>query len=221
MNNSHINVMLVDDHPLVIAGVRQMLETASDIKVAAHAASAEEAMLELAGGGIDVALIDISLPDENGMALLQRIKRTWPQVAVVMLSAYSEDAYAIRALRGGAHGYVSKGASLDVLLDAVRTAARGGRYFSPELSVMLVKQVQSGAFRQRTALSAREFEVMLKIVAGESTSAIAAQLNRSPKTISTHRMRLYEKLNIRSTAQLTRYAMEEGLISSSGQRGSK
>ena len=102
MNNSHINVMLVDDHPLVIAGVRQMLETASDIKVAAHAASAEEAMLQLAAGGIDVALIDISLPDENGMALLQRIKRKWPQVAVVMLSAYSEDAYAIRALRGGA-----------------------------------------------------------------------------------------------------------------------
>ena len=95
MNNSQINVMLVDDHPLVIAGVRQMLETASDIKVAAHAASAEEAMLQLAGGGIDVALIDISLPDENGMALLQRIKRTSQQVAVVMLSAYSEDAYAI------------------------------------------------------------------------------------------------------------------------------
>ncbi len=221
MNISHIKVLLVDDHPLVIAGVRQMLETASDIKVAAHAASAEEAMLQLAGGGIDVALIDISLPDENGMALLQRIKRTSPQVAVVMLSAYSEDAYAIRALRGGAHGYVSKGASLDVLLDAVRTAANGGRHFSPELNELLVKQVQSGAIRPRAALTAREFEVMLKIVAGESTSSIAAQLHRSPKTISTHRTRLYEKLHIRSTAQLTRYAMEEGLIDASRPSGSK
>lgn len=221
MNISHIKVLLVDDHPLVIAGVRQMLETASDIKVAAHAASAEEAMLQLAGGGIDVALIDISLPDENGIALLQRIKRTSPQVAVVMLSAYSEDAYAIRALRGGAHGYVSKGASLDVLLDAVRTAANGGRHFSPELNELLVKQVQSGAIRQRAALTAREFEVLLKIVAGESTSSIAAQLHRSPKTISTHRTRLYEKLHIRSTAQLTRYAMEEGLIDASRPSGSK
>lgn len=214
MNISPISVLLVDDHPLVIAGVRQMLETASDIRVVAQAASAEDAMMQLAARCIDVALIDISLPDENGMALLQRIKRTSPHVAVVMLSAYSEDAYAIRALRGGAHGYVSKGASLDVLLDAVRTAAHGGRHFSSELNELLVKQVQSGAIKNRLALTAREFEVMLKIVAGESTSAIAAQLNRSPKTISTHRTRLYEKLNIHSTAQLTRYAIEEGLISS-------
>ncbi len=221
MNTSHIKVLLVDDHPLVIAGVRQMLETASVIKVAALAASDEDAMLQLAGGFIDVSLIDISLPDENGLALLQRIRRTSPQVAVVMLSAYSEDAYAIRALRSGAHGYVGKGASLDVLLDAVRTAANGGRHFSAELNELLVKQVQSGAIRPRAALTAREFEVMLKIVAGESTSSIAAQLHRSPKTISTHRTRLYAKLHIRSTAQLTRYAMEEGLIDASSPSGSK
>jgi DNA-binding NarL/FixJ family response regulator len=212
MSISATSVLLVDDHPMVIAGVRQTLEMADDIRVVGEALCAREAMDELAVRSIDVALVDINLPDENGLMLLQRIKRTHPHVAVVMLSTYSEEMYALRALRAGADGYLTKGAPLAEVIAAVRTAAGGGKNFSAFLSDLLVRQVQRGEVRGHAALTPREFDIMMRLVAGESTGKIAAQLNRSPKTISTHRSRLFEKLNVQSNAQLTRYAMEHGLI---------
>lgn len=216
MSINATSVLLVDDHPLVIAGVRASLEMVDDIRVVAQASCAREAMQELAVRHVDVALLDINLPDENGLMLLQRIKRIYPQIAVLMLSAYSEEIYALRALRAGADGYLIKGAPLAALVDAVRKAASGGKNFSAFLSELLVRQVQSGDIKGHSeghsALTPREFDIMMRLVAGESTGRIAAQLNRSPKTISTHRSRLFEKLNVQSIAELARYAMENGLI---------
>lgn len=207
-----IGVLIVDDHPLAVAGVRLMLETARDITVVSTAASAEEALTELDAHAIDVAIVDIGLPGQNGIALLERMRHVAPTVAVLILSAYGEEIYAFRALRGGARGYLGKGAQLDCLLDAVRTVVAGGTRFSAGLNDMLVKQIQRGSLRKDTALSAREFEVLMLIVGGASTNAIAELLGRSAKTISTHRRRLLDKLGLSSNAELTRYAINEGLV---------
>lgn len=215
MRTNAINVLLVDDHMMVLKGVQMMLETARDIRVVAQACCAEEAMAELAIRPVDVALIDISLPGESGMSLLQRMKRVHPKVAAIILTGYSEDVYALRALKSGAHGYITKGCSIDVMLDAVRGAAQGRRSFSATLNETLVRQYQSGDLHKPSDLSPREYEVMMKLVAGESNNAIAAQLNRSPKTVSAHRARLFEKLHVSSVAQLTQYAMAAGLLNAS------
>lgn len=214
MSTRKIRVLLVDDHPLVTAGVRHMLGTADDMIVVAQAQGAHAAMIELATCSIDVALVDIDLPDENGLTLLERMKRVMPHVAVLVLSGYGEDIYALRALRAGADGYLSKGAPLEDVVSAVRKVADGGKHFSEFFSELLFRQVQGKGGKPHAVLTGREFEIMMRLVAGDSTSAIAAHLNRSPKTISTHRSRLFEKLKIHSNAQLARYAMEQGLISS-------
>lgn len=204
--------MLVDDHPMVLAGVQQMLDTAGDIRVVAQAQDAQEAMSALATDNPDVAVIDISLPDESGLSLLQRIKRTAPHVAVLMLSGYGEDMYALRALRAGADGYLTKGAPMNEVISAVRRVADGGKHFSSTLNELLVRQIQGGKEKGHESLTPREFDIMMRLAAGESTGSIAAQLHRSPKTVSTHRARLFEKLNVQSNAQLARYVMEQGLI---------
>ncbi len=191
-----------------------MLGTADDIIVVGQALSANAAMAELDCRMINVALVDIDLPDENGLTLLARIKRLMPHIGVLVISAYGEELYALRSLRAGADGYLSKGASLPDLVSAVRKVADGGKHFSEFLSELLFRQVQGHSKKGHTVLTGREFEVMMRIVAGDSTGDIAAHLHRSPKTISTHRTRLFEKLNIHSNAQLARYAMEQGLISS-------
>jgi DNA-binding NarL/FixJ family response regulator len=212
MGARSISVLLVDDHPMVIAGVRQMIETDAAIEVVGEATCAAEAMSQLAVQNVDVALVDINLADENGLALLQRIKRIAPHTAVVILSTYGEEMYALRALKAGADGYLTKGVGLSELIHAVRKVAGGGKQFSSFLSDLLVRQVQCGEIAGNNGLTPREFDIMMQIVAGESITAIAARLERSPKTVSTHRARLLEKLHLHSNAQLARYAVEQGLI---------
>lgn len=211
---NNISVLLVDDHPIVIAGVRQMLETNHRISVVADAQCAGDAMTKLCLNKIDVAIIDISLPDEDGLALLRRIKLTHPHVAVIILSAHGEDLYALRALRLGADGYVTKGASMETLIEAVHKSAAGEKHFSAFLSDLLVRQLQGEHKIGTTCLTPREFDIMVQMVEGASTGTIATALNRSPKTISTHRARIFEKLRVKSNAQLARYAIEHGWISS-------
>jgi DNA-binding NarL/FixJ family response regulator len=206
------SVMLVDDHPMVLAGILQMLETSEEFKVVALANDANAAMTALSAHSIDIAIVDIGLPDESGLTLLQRIKRTAPHIRVIVLSAHGEEMYALRAMKAGADGYLTKGAQMQTVLDALQRVANGGKHFSALLSELLVKQIQGRNKFGYATLTPREFDIMLKLVAGESTGSIAEQLHRSPKTISTHRTRLFEKLNIHSNAQLARYAVEHGLI---------
>lgn len=212
MRTNAIAVLLVDDHPMVLTGIRRMLEAVDDVQVVGEATSASEAMHELAVRHIDVALIDISLPDENGLDLIRRFKQAAPHVAVLVLSGYGEDMYAMRALRAGADGYLTKGAALNELVAAVRKIDNGGKHFSAFLNDLLIRHVQQGEVEEHCRLSSREFDIMMRLVGGASNNSIAAALHRSPKTISTHRSRLFEKLNIRSIAELARYAIEQGLI---------
>jgi DNA-binding NarL/FixJ family response regulator len=209
---SPLAVILVDDHPLARAGVRHMLETANDIKVVAEAATTDEAMLEIASRNVNVVLLDISLPGEGGMNLLCRLRRTRPEIAVLMLSSHPEETYAIRAVMNGAAGYLTKDVSVADLVSAVRKAASGARHLSAWMSERLVMQLQGDSLNSQDKLSRREFDVMLRIAIGESVTAISEAMFLSPKTISTYRRRVLDKLNVENNAGLTRYAMEAGLI---------
>ncbi len=211
MQADAINLLLVDDHPLSRAGARCVAQAAG-MHVVAEASDGAEAMKALACHRIEIAVLDIGLPDESGLAVLARIRRLHPAARVLMLSTHAEEIFAIRALRCGAHGYLTKGASAEVFVSALRTIARGGRHFSAELSDRLLREVYGGATRHHDKLAPREFEVMMKLVGGESNGAIAEQLHLSPKTISTHRMRIFQKLGVGSIAELTRLAIEEGLV---------
>jgi DNA-binding NarL/FixJ family response regulator len=213
---SPVAVVVVDDHPLARAGVRKMLETSTDIEVVAEAATTDEALLEIATRNVHVVLLDISLPGEGGLNLLSRLRRTRPEIAVLMLSSHPEETYAIRAVMSGAAGYLTKDVSIANLVAAVRKAASGARHLSAWLSERLVMQLQGDTLNSQEKLSRREFDVMLRIATGESVTSIGLAMFLSPKTISTYRRRILDKLNIGNNAGLTRYAMEEGLIPAHG-----
>lgn len=213
---SPLTVVIVDDHPLARAGVRRMLESACDIEVVAEAGTVDDALIAIAASNVQVVILDISLPGSSGMNLLRTLKRTRPDIAVLMLSTHAEETYAIRALMSGAVGYLTKDVSIANLVAAVRKAARGTRNFSTSVSELLVQQLQGGGINGHERLSGREFDVMLRLAVGESITAIAHAMCLSPKTISTYRSRIFEKINIHNNAELTRYAMEEGLVTTSG-----
>ncbi|MFC0134702.1 DNA-binding response regulator [Massilia eurypsychrophila] len=211
-----VTVVIVDDHPLARTGVRRMLDTADDLHVVAEAGSVEDALVEIGKVNVQVVVLDISMPGTSGMNLLRILKRTRPEIAVLMLSTYAEETYAIRALKSGASGYLTKDAPIASLIAAVRKAALGGRHFSTSFNERLVQQVQNGAVSGHHELSLREFDVMLRLAVGESVTSIGLAMFLSPKTISTYRSRILEKLNIHNNAELTRYAIEEGLIPTDG-----
>lgn len=213
---SPLTVVIVDDHPLARAGVRRMLEAACDIEVVAEAGTVDDALLAIAARNVQVVILDISMPGSSGMNLLRTLKRTRPEIAVLMLSTHAEETYAIRSLMSGAVGYLTKDVSVANLVAAVRKAARGTRNFSASVSERLVQQLQGGGVIGHEKLSGREFDVMLRLAVGESITAIARAMCLSPKTISTYRSRILEKLNINNNAELTRYAMEEGLVATGG-----
>jgi DNA-binding NarL/FixJ family response regulator len=209
-----IRVLLVDDHAIARNGVRLMLGTAGDIDVVGEASDAQEAMHKLAGGlEVDVALLDITMPGKNGMDLLKMMKAERPKIAVLMLSTYSEEIYAVRALKLGAAGYLTKDVPTTVLIEAVRKVARGGKHVSPALVDKLASMIGSGpAGGGHEALSNRELEVFKLIARGESLVRIGELLHLSPNTVTTYRTRILEKMQMASNAELTRYAIEQGLI---------
>jgi DNA-binding NarL/FixJ family response regulator len=203
-----IRVLLVDDHAIARNGARQMLGAGEDLCVAGEAADAAEAMALLAAESFDVALVDITLPGKNGLDLLKDMRRGWPAMAVLMLSTYSEDIYAVRALKLGAAGYLSKDVQTAVLVNAVRKAAAGGRYVSAALADRLAGLAGAGHAR----LSNRELEVLKLLVAGHSLVCIGALLQLAPNTVTTYRTRILEKMAFDSNAELTRYALEHGIL---------
>lgn len=208
-----LKVVVVDDHVIARGGIRLMLGTAADIVVVAEAGTAQDAMAAIATCAVDVALVDISLPGKSGIDLLRMLRARRPEIAVLMLSTHPEETYALRTMRNGAAGYLTKDVSIGLLVAAVRKAANGGKYFSAALGERLVLQLQGGGgVGGHEGLSKREFEVMVRLAAGEAVGAIGAALSLSPKTVSTYRSRIFDKLGLASNAALTRYAMEEGLI---------
>lgn len=207
-----IRVLLVDDHAIARNGVRLMLSAADDIRVAGEAGNAQEAMQSVRAQDFDVALVDITMPGKNGLDLLKTLRAEKPKLAVLMLSTYSEEIYAVRALKLGAAGYLTKDAPTDTLIAAVRKAAGGGKYLTPSLMEKLAGLIGGNAGATHEQLSNRELEVLKLIAAGESLVRIAEVLHLSPNTVTTYRSRVLEKMGMASNAELTRYALENGLI---------
>jgi DNA-binding NarL/FixJ family response regulator len=212
MSFEPIRVLLVDDHAIARNGVRLMLGTAADICVAAEAGDAHQARLLARQQPFDVALLDITMPGLNGIELLKLLRADHPRMAVLMLSTYAEDVYAVRALKLGAAGYLTKDTSTEVLVAAVRRAAAGGKYISEALGDHLAGLVGGSARLGHEALSNRELEVFKQIAAGQSLVRIGAALHLSPNTVTTYRGRILDKMQLASNAELTRYALEHGLL---------
>ena len=205
-------VLLVDDHLIARGGIRLILGDCEDIRVVAEAGCMSGALAQLEACQVDLVISDINLPGKGGLELLRVLKTSRPLLPVIMLSGYPESAYAVRALKQGAAAYLTKGVDAEILMAAVRKAAAGGRFYSPEFADLLMRRLQGAHLDLHEELSDREFDVMKRLAEGEALTAIGASLFLSPKTVSTYRTRVLEKLGMQCNAQLTRYAMEEGFI---------
>ena len=212
MRNEKIRVLIVDDHIIARNGVRLMLSTADDIDVVGEAETAEAAMQLVQTERLDVALLDIALPDKSGLELLKAIRAARPGLAVLMLSMYAEQVYAVRALKLGAAGYLTKNTPAGTIAEAVRKAAAGGHHVSSTLTEKLASMISRGSGEAHESLSDRELEVLKLLAAGESLVRIADMLHLSPSTVTTYRSRILTKTGTRSNVELTRYALETGIL---------
>ena len=208
-----IRILIADDHAIVRAGLKQFIADQADMEVAAEASTGAETIAAVRAAEFDVVLLDISRPDKNGIDTLKTLKHVKPELPVLMLSAYAEDQYAVNLLRAGASGYLNKEAASTQLVGAIRTVVHGRKYVSPSLAQILADGVSGDADRPLHAeLSQREFQIFCKLAAGAAVSKIADELNLSVKTVSTYRTRILEKMAMKSNADLTYYAIKNGLI---------
>jgi DNA-binding NarL/FixJ family response regulator len=206
-----IRVLLADDHTLVREGIRQLLAATADIRVAAEAANGDEALELVRAGEFDVAVLDLSMPGLAGVDLVKRVKLEKPRIKVLVLSMHGERQYAARVLKAGAAGYLTKDSASEQLAGAIRKIAAGGLHISDAAAAQLLAAGAGADRPPHAALSDREFEVFRLIVAGQSLTEIGEKLHLSVKTVSTHKARILQKLNLQSTADLVRYAVENGL----------
>ena len=208
-----IRILIADDHVIVRAGLREFIADQPDMEVAAEASTGAEAIAAVRAQDFDVVLLDIMMPDKNGIDTLKALQHVKPDVPVVILSTYSEDQYAINLLRAGACGYVNKDAASDQLVNAIRTVARGRKYVSPSLQQILADNLAGDSEQPAHAkLSQREFQIFCKLAGGAPVSKISEELNLSVKTVSTYRARILEKMLMKSNAEITHYAIKSGLI---------
>ena len=213
MAAAKIKILMVDDHTMVREGLKRILADAPDTRVTGEAGSGAEAIKLACSGDWDLVLLDISLPDTNGLEVLKAIKDHSPELPVLILSMYPEDQYALRMLKAGAAGYLTKEGASSQLVAAIRKVAAGGKYVSPEVAEKLAWEVE-GRKKQATHedLSNREFEILRFIASGKTVSQIAEKIHLSVKTVSTYRARVLEKMNMKSNAELTHYAVKNGLV---------
>lgn len=207
-------VMIVDDHALLRAGVREMLADEPDLEVVAEAGSAEEALQLLRDGtAVDVLVLDISLPGQSGVDLLRQLKQDQPEIQILVLSMHPEKSFAVRLMRAGASGYVPKMIVPDELVRAVRSVGAGKRYITPTVAELLASEFAAeaeGPLHNR--LSERELQVFTRIARGIAPAAMASELGLSVKTVSTYRARILEKMGMRSNAEIAAYAVRNHLV---------
>ncbi len=207
-----IRLLLADDHLIVREGIKRYLTDMPDMTVVAEAASGDEVIALARATEIDVALLDLSMPGPGFLQLMAQLADVNPDMAILILSMQPEEMYAVRALRAGAKGYVPKDHSPDELASAIRLVAAGKRFVSASLAESLALGIDPASNRPRHAdLSNREFQVLVRLGAGRSVKEIAAQLTLSPKTVSTYRVRILDKLGLSTTADVIRYAVEHEL----------
>jgi DNA-binding NarL/FixJ family response regulator len=207
-------ILLVDDHNIVRQGLRNLIALESDLEVAGEAASGVEALKLARSNNYDVVVLDISMPDKNGVDTLHDLKHTAPDLPVLILSGYAEEQYALNLIRSGCKGYLSKDADSDEIIKAIRTIANGKRYISAELAELMSNELSHPSEKLlHETLSDREFQVFFKLAGGLSPTEIANELNISIKTVSTYRTRILEKMNLKTNADLTYYAIKNELVS--------
>lgn len=208
-----INVMLVDDHDLVRKGIRRLLDDTSGIKVVAEATDGEQAIQQVRRERPDVILMDVSMPGIGGLEATRKIKQVSPGMKVIAVTIHDDDPIPARLLEAGAAGYITKGCDVDEIVEAIRAVHSGNRYITPgvaqKLALSLMKNQGPSGLDE---LSDREVTIMLMVVKGISNREISEKLCLSPKTISTYRCRLFEKLGVSNNVELTRFAIRHGLV---------
>jgi DNA-binding NarL/FixJ family response regulator len=212
-DKTSIRVFIADDHAIVREGLKQILAEQRDIVVAGEAETGLDAIKLFRKSRCNVLLLDISLPDRNGIEVLKQIKDDQPDLAVLMLSMHREDQYAIRALKAGASGYMTKQSAPKELVNAIRQVASGQRYVSAQLAQVLAAQVGDGFDKPpHESLSDREYQTLTMIASGKTVGEIAKELSLSVKTVSEYRSRLLAKMKLKTSAELTHYAIRNQLI---------
>jgi two-component system invasion response regulator UvrY len=208
-----IRVLIVDDHAIVRRGLRELVSDEFRGAAFGEASDARQALDQLRKKAWDLALIDINLPGKNGLDLLKELKAQWPKLPVLVLSGHPEDQFAVRVLKAGAGGYMTKESAPEELAKAIRKILAGGRYVSPALAEKLALGVRKDLTRTpHETLSDREYEVMSRIALGKTVKEIAEELSLSAKTISTYRARVLEKLDVKNSAEIVQYAIRNGLV---------
>jgi DNA-binding NarL/FixJ family response regulator len=209
-----IRVLITDDHAIVRQGLKQILAETSDIVVAAEAENASRTLELLADTAreFDVLVLDINLPGRSGFDLLKDIRLLRPRLPVLVQSMHAEDQFAVRVLKAGAAGYITKESAPDELIKAIRKVCAGGRYISQALAEQLAVSLASPGEHPHEALSDREYQILYLLASGKMVKEIAGDLGLSIKTVSTYRTRVLEKLRLHTNAELTRYALEHKLI---------
>lgn len=210
-----IKVLIADDHAIVRRGLRQILDDSGCMTVVAEAEDGAGAVQQVRalGSGVDVALLDISMPGKSGIDALKMIRDEAPRLPVLILSMYPEEQYAVRLIKAGAAGYMTKESAPQDLVDAIRKVASGKKYISPSVAEMLAEEVGGGnAGALHAGLSDREYQVLLKLASGKTVSDVAEEMALSVKTISTYRGRILAKMRLKNNAELTHYAITHQLV---------
>ena len=213
-----LRILIVDDHPIVRQGLRQLLADSADVREVGEAAHGHEVVDLVRQSDWDAVVLDIGLPGRGGIEILKDIKRERPRLPVLILSMHPEDQYAIRALRAGAAGYLTKDAATEKLLEAIRKITDGGRFITEELAERLALELTVDVKESpHASLSDREFEVLRLIGSGLSVGDIADRLSLSVKTVSTYRARVLDKMRMKNNAELMQYVLTNRLLGDSPQ----
>jgi DNA-binding NarL/FixJ family response regulator len=207
-----IRIIIADDHPILRAGMVSVLNASSDLRVVAEAGNGAEVLRAMRDHAFDVLLLDVSMPGKSGLDLMRQIRKDNPRLPILIVSSFPEDQYALRSIRAGASGYITKMSAPGELVSAVRTVANGRKYITPAIAEMLAEAVERpDNATPHESLSDREFQTMKMIAAGHSLTEIAEVLCISVKTVSVYRSRVLEKMRMKSNVELTRYVVERGL----------
>lgn len=207
-----IHVLIADDHAIVRQGLKQILSETDDLLVTGEADDGAEALNLARQQPWDVFLLDVSMPNRNGIDTLKQLKKEFPRLPVLILSMHPEEQYAVRALKAGASGYLTKQSAPELLVTAIRQVASGKKYLSPAVAQQLAEAISDNTDKSpHERITDREYQVLVMIAAGKTLTQIAEGLNLGVATVSTYRARLLEKMGLKSTAELIRYGLEHGL----------
>lgn len=214
-----IKVLLIDDHHLVRKGIRLLLEDTEDIEVVGEAGNGKEGLEKMKELQPDLALVDISMPEMNGIEMVWEAKKQFPQVKSLILSMHNSEEYILQSLDAGAYGYILKDSTQEDMLRAIREVSKGERFFSGAVTNLIInaymnlnKQVQHQSDKKKTSLSDREKEIIALLIDGLNSKEIAEKLDLSVRTVDNHRANIMKRLQVRNTAELVKIAVEEGLI---------